>query len=179
MYAAYKGSIVKYVTFEGYHVDYPVWFTSEIVSKCYIDEYGYTQYPVDEADDTLVEGYDTFVMNNRGDIRKIAVDAFEDYYTDLGMGYAAPTSECIEYYEFNILHNNRFGHPKWIREMLNEGIVTSVNGCVMFYDHTGEIAVSPSCVFLRNRTGDVVYLESEKFDEVFYSPHFYLDGYFE
>ena len=180
MFAAMKDSVVEFVIFDGLTSSYPDWFHSEVLDHSYLDEDCYVIYPkafatadnMDDCADMLIEDYDVFVRNGRRDIRKISIDLFNDYYQDLGLGHAAPKSDMIEFFIFKTDGSQQGRIPGWIREMVREGIVTSIHGCVMFYDARGEIAMSPTCVFLRNNAGDVIYLETYKFSEFFFTPYF-------
>lgn len=180
MYAAMKNSVVEFVIFEGLTSSYPEWFHSEVLNYSYLDEDSYVIYPkafctaedMDDCADMLVEEYDVFVRNGRYDIRKISLDLFYEYYQDLGLGHAAPKGDLIEFFIFKTDRSQQGRIPTWIKEMVSEGIVMSLNGCVMFYDTRGEIAMSPTCVFLRNNKGDVIYLETYKFSEFYFTPYF-------
>lgn len=125
MYAALKSRASAYIIFQGGSSGaYPRWFSESIEQHTYLNEYGYhvaelpyRRYVVKDGgllywDDLLVEGYDIFIRNHQGSIRRIDMDILEESYEVIADGTIAYRDDCVEYVIFYKEMPDRI-YPEW------------------------------------------------------------------
>ena len=177
MYAARKGTLIEAILYVGEYDDrYPYWVHEEILYPGIPTKQGNLLIRIsDETDDeiafeTLIP-YRTIILRNKwGDLYFMGIQKFKKLFHHMGKNVAALKSDCIEYYE--IFKDTSFrAEPMWVQDCIyDEQIVFEYNQYT-FYDYTdGAIPMSPHCILLRNKVGDVKYIEPMHFDLSFDRP---------
>lgn len=161
MEAAFKGALLHYAVYEGFMEAYPRWFRNEIVDHTYVDEFGHSVYNLD----TLVEGWDIFMKNRFGDVRRVTRDEFDEYYVEVTRYKCAPHDAIIECFIFD---KHEYPIPAWIYEALSDGYIYKEYGRYWFVSsEDGAIPMDPEWVILRNEYGDIKYTPKHTFDRQF------------
>ncbi len=163
MYAAYKHNSIRYTIYEGITKDYPKCFRKEIIDHTYVDEFGFSIYNMD----TLVEGFDIFIMNSKGDIRRTNIDSFDDNFIQYNQHIAVPRHGVI--FEYAIFDSFNDLLPGWVEEAFDEGAVAKNEGVVMYYDHFGETPMNQPFILLKNKEGKVKTMDYNEFSRKFYT----------
>lgn len=181
-YAAFKGQTIDAVLYVGF-LDggyvYPDWFNEEVLLRCaYIETDGalYGRPFHEEGENQtfdFLSPHETILLRNRnGDIQAVNRYEFNKYYYPIGPDSAALHEDCVEYYIFNKEYDDK---PPWIRELFDTGHIqrTYYGDYVYYGEPEGEYAMSPTCIFIKNKDGDIRYLEPRTFYENFdtYNPY--------
>ena len=180
--AALREGVVDYVIFAGTWEmttsQYPRWFQEEVMDGILVDENRYTRYiekperSMDYYDKTLVD-YDTvFLRKPDGDIHSTTYDVFEELYISLdtnprtNSGIAAFREDTIEIVE---CHGGLpEAYPSWFYNFFSEGIVIADHDeTILFYGDDREISIKGHCYFLRNKNGQIAFMEKETFDKYY------------
>ena len=181
-YAAFKGHTIDAVLYVGF-LDggyvYPDWFNEEVLLRCrYIESDGalFANLPKEEGEHQTYEflsPHETVLFRNRYlEIQAVNRFEFNKYYYPVGPDSAALHEDCVEYYIFQYETDNR---PPWVKRLFDTGhiIRTDYNTFVFYGEPEGEYAMSPTSILIRNKDGDVRYLEPKTFYENFetYNPY--------
>jgi hypothetical protein len=116
---------------------------------------GYTEY----GDSITIETID----------RRVAVirkQTFNYLYCRLDDFTAALKEDCIEYVTYHPDKPISF-YPDWFREAMDDGWITNDYGTFIFLEDSGELAMSPNDIILRNFMGDLMYVEESKFHKYY------------
>lgn len=162
MEAAFRGSLLHYTVYEGFIEQYPRWFRNEIVDHTYVDEFGHSVYNLD----VLVEGWDIFMKNRYGDVRRVNREEFDSYYIEVSKTQCAPRDavlECFIYSDDDGIQDM----PYWMLEALQDSYIYKEYSTWWFVGSEGEIPMDPEWVILRNEYGDIKYTPKYIFDKQF------------
>jgi hypothetical protein len=108
-------------------------------------------------------GYTVVVETIDSRIIVISRETFDHLYTRLDDFTAALKGDCIEYV-VNDSDKDLLEYPEWFVDAVADGIIfTDGCGVDIFYDESGEIAMSPNSIILKNHVGDLRYMESDAF----------------
>ena len=178
--ASLKEGVVDFVIFAGQDEQYPAWFKREVLDGILVDESRYTRYipkadrAMDYYDKTMVE-YDSVFLRKpaSGDIHCTPYDVFEDLYIQLEVnnrtnsGQAAFREDTIEIVE---CHGGLPGsYPSWFYDYFSDGIVIqSLDETILFYGDDREISVEGHCYFLRNKQGQIAFMDHDTFQKYYY-----------
>ena len=160
-----RRSQVSFCIYEGITTTYPKWFRQEIVDHTYVDEFGYSVYNLD----VLTEGWDVFIRNRYGDIRRIDMDTFDRCYfiiTDSVAVLQGDQLECFVYKEDEDL----WSLPHWVIEAMQDGYIYKEYGtwwCINTNDDGGEIPMDSNWSVVQNRDGDIMYMPLHVLNELF------------
>ena len=103
------------------------------------------------------------IETNDGRVIVIKEETFEYLYFRLDDFTAALKDDCIEYV-VNEPNKLMFEYPNWFVEAVSDGIIFEMClGSYAFYDDSGDIAMSPNSMVLRNYKGELMYMEPYKF----------------
>lgn len=176
-FAALKEGVVDYVIFAGENEQYPAWFKEEVIGGILVDENRYTRYipqperSVDYYDKTIVEHSTVFLRKPQSrDIHCTSYDVFEDLYISLEVnprtnsGVAAFRDDAIEIVE---CHGGLPGaYPSWFYDYFSDGmVIESRDETILFYGDDRELSIVGHCYFLRNRRGQIAFMDHEAFDK--------------
>lgn len=187
MYTVMKHLAVNFVTFEGPpYQDYPDWFKDRVLPYIVEDEFGYhvlmgsgdpidgvSIYPEEYYDSELklVEGWDIFIMNPKGDVQRITDDLFFKHFTIVTGNVAALNDDVMRYTIYQ-------GYGDIIPEWMGMGVKTSGDITVMdtlmnvLNDVDDKLLMSHIMVILLNSRNETHYLSIEQFDEHMVSSEF-------
>lgn len=164
MYAATNDKTMEYIIWEGSTASYPDWYYRYVFDDILEDEFRYFHYVM--KDDTvieLVESVAVFLLNKRNEVKLLELDQLDTMCMRLTSRHCAFIEDCFLYY----IYEGRSGViPEWFMEQVEYGIVARQYGEWVYYDNRGEIAMSPSCVFLWNERTDMHYMETEDFKDI-------------
>lgn len=178
MFAALKGTIIRAVLYGTQDAVYPEWLKKEVIDELFEDNTGTMKYRLtDETDDifkwTTFEPYNTIVLRNKyGDIHTINLRRFERLYVEIGPWIAALKEDCVEYFKFT--KDTRMEDvPEWVKSRID-------SDGVIWMDHDAKwwcrpeiygARMSPTCIFIRNKKGEIRYMEVEEFERCFDAPN--------
>lgn len=109
------------------------------------------------------------IQKNNYEFTVITQEIFHQLYYELDDSKAALKGDCIEYCTY---HPNKplIYYPDWFGKAMEDGwIVNDYPGDLVFLEETGEVAMSPGSVILRNIMGDLKYMERDDFVK-YYEP---------
>ena len=162
MYAAFKSSVMSYVRYDGITCKYPRWFTDIMLDHVYIDEFGQSMYNLD----VLVEGWDHFVKNRFGDVRRYCEEDFEKYYTSVNNFKCVPHDAVLECYIWDNIDRKP---PEWLLQAFQEGDIWKEHGTYWIIDYLtlDSVPMDPAWVVLRDSNGVLKYTPKYIFTEQF------------
>lgn len=177
-YAAVKNNTIGAVIYTGVPLErYPKWFREDVLMGLRYDTFGQAHYMLtDETDDVqesiaLIPYKSVFLRNKHGDIRCVDFEIYKREYFDMGLYAAVHKSDCIEYFLWDSTIKMMTGLPEWVVEMVHFDEIHPEYGGWTFYDYeNGEIAMSQMCYLVRNKFGEIRYMEPEVFDKYFDKP---------
>lgn len=105
------------------------------------------------------------LMKERYNYFVTRLEVFENLYIELDESRAALKEDCIEYVIYS-RHKPLYMYPNWYVEACVDGFIFDDGhgyGGHMFYEESGEIAMSEGCYILRNFKGELKYMEYEDF----------------
>jgi len=98
-----------------------------------------------------------------GRVMVISKKTFDSLFYRLDAYTAALKENCIEYVFNGDVDADIFEFPEWYIDAVEDGIIYGDCGMDFFVEDSGEIAMSPSSVILKNHIGDLKHMESDKF----------------
>lgn len=162
MIAAFKSTAIDYAIFNGLTERYPEWFEKIVVDHTYVDEFGFSIYGLD----SLVEGYDVFVRNSKGEVKKLDYELFDNSYLTINDRIAVPRASTIEYLIYDGVKSN---YPGWFVEAVEYGLIERVYDTFYFNEEGGPIPMDHCFVLLRNDYGDLKHIDYTTFRDLFYT----------
>ena len=166
MYAAIPDDCMEYIVWEGLNANYPDTYYRFVQQNILEDEFRYCHFVTEEgAVIELVESVAVFLINKRKEVKLVEIQDLDDMGVRLTSRHFAMREDCFLYFIFEGCYGVM---PEWFMDKVEYGVVYRNEGIWMFYDESGEIAMSPSCVFIWNgRIDDELhYLETEDFKEM-------------
>lgn len=114
------------------------------------------------------EYYDTYIIERTdGNVKVVYKETFEYLYHKLDKFTAALKEDCIEY-AINDNNNPLTDYPEWYLDARFDGVIYSnCAGTTMLYEESGEIAMSPNSIVLRNFKGELRHIEAYKFHQYY------------
>lgn len=79
---------------------------------------------------------------------------------------AVAKSEALEYCRY--LGTLKVNYPQWFMALVDEGTLFNGDECVYYQSEFGDIAMADGDVLLRNKYGQVMYMECEEFNQTFF-----------
>lgn len=116
---------------------------------------GYSDY----GDTVVIETID-------GRVIVVRKHTFDFLYYRLDNFTASLKENCIEYI-VNEDSKCLFDYPTWYVEAVEDGFIYVNDGVDMFYTESGEIAMSPNSIILRNYKGELMYMEANVFSKYY------------
>lgn len=107
------------------------------------------------------------VEHAEGRVAVVNRDTFDYLYYRLNEFTAALKEDCIHY----IIHDPDkclFEYPEWFVDACSDGIIfeDDWHSCIL-YEESGDIAVAPNSMILRNYKGELKHLEAYKFHQYY------------
>lgn len=113
-----------------------------------------------------LDGDKVLILRDGYQYRVVSTDTFHAMYTPLSLEYAALNEDCIEYVIFHP-DKSLWEYPQWYNECIYHGwIVKEYYGWTLI-TIDGEMALPPGCVILKNKFGELKYLERNEFDKYY------------
>lgn len=176
MYAALRGSCVKYTIYMGMMESYPEWFQEEIADRILMDESHYTVWvspperKTDYYEKDLIETYSVVLRKCDGTHHITDWDTFVSLYQQftyeqsINGGIAAFKEDVIEYVEVvggAVVDN----YPEWFYAYFTESLNNPKDNETYLFniDGYGHMIVKDRCVVLRNRFNEIRQMTYEKF----------------
>lgn len=109
------------------------------------------------------QGNSVVIETSDGRVAVIKQETFDALYVRLNDFLAALKEDCIEYvvYEYN---KCMFAYPEWYADAVYDGLLFE-DECtpLILYSESGDIAIAPGSMILRNFKGDLQHLEAYQF----------------
>lgn len=110
------------------------------------------------------------------EVRVISKETFVELYQPLGNCLAAPVPDTIHYviWEYGKPFDS---YPFWFQQAMYDLYIFSIGDEFYFYHPDGEICMSPRAVILRNRDGELHYIEMKTFHSLYTTVGGNIDEY--
>ena len=178
MYGALKGTSIDAVTFVGVDnpITYPGWLNDVIFGWGYRrlsgGSIGYCEFAGEEDNviyQTLTPFKHIIIRNLRKEILICDLAGFEKDFVLIGSNRAALKEDCIEFFEHgqNTLEESL---PEWLSDKLYRDYYIfdhNAYDTLYFKDGGNRVIVAVNSVFIRNRLGDVTYMNPVDFSRIF------------
>lgn len=112
----------------------------------------YTEYP---GTSVVVE-----TMDNR--VIVISSETFEHLYYRLDDFNAAMKEDCIHYTDYRY-DKSIEEYPQWYQDAVDDGLIAYNGYTDSFYEEDGDLIMSPKAIILKNRFGELKYMERYNF----------------
>lgn len=187
MYTVLKDLAINYVRFEGppYNM-YPDWFVDKVLPYIVEDEFGFnilmgsgdpkegvSIYPEEyyDVELKLVEGWDIFIMNPKGDVQRISDDLFFKHFTIVTGDVAALNDDVMRY---TIYEGYGDIIPEWMSSKFKyrDGFTAMDTFMDVLEDVDDGLAMNQVLVILLNSRDETHYMDVRQFDEHMVSNHF-------
>lgn len=111
---------------------------------------------------------DVMLERHDGECIIISRETFDHLYVKLNDDTAALKEDCIEYTVYN-LYRPLDNYPDWYTEAVYDGMIFRSDGgpTHFFVDESGELAMSPEAIILRNSRGLLRYMERDTFNSMY------------
>lgn len=174
MRAALRGTYTEYAHFNSISDRYPDWLVDELYDSIFSNESSYSFWSpegdreVEYYDKTLIADYSVFLRNSSGHIHVTTYDAFIELYdiftydSFTNSGLVALKEDSIEFVECKA-GVIPAGYPSWFYEYFTEAVNFPQEPETIFINDRFDISVDDRCIFLRNKFGEVRYMEYESF----------------
>jgi hypothetical protein len=168
MYAALRGSCVKYVIYMGMMESYPEWFKEEIADRILMDDSRYTVWTsppermTDYFEKDLIETHSIVLRKDDGTTHIAECETFDAMYhiftydQSVNGGIAAFKEDVIEYVEVvgGVVADR---YPEWFYAYFTESLNNPKDNETYLFniDGHGYMTVKDRCVVLRNRFNEL------------------------
>lgn len=134
-YCALKSDCMAYMIFTGVAnpESHPVWYTDMFEKQTYMNEYNY--YVITNIqdinkglipwEDTLTEGYDVFLRNKVGDVRRSNIYDLDDKMIEVADGTVALNENCLPYVIYNGSDIEKY--PDWFQDFYTNTLRNIMN----------------------------------------------------
>lgn len=120
----------------------------------------------------LSDGWEYLLLKDNYRYMTVSAETFNSLFERLTDTLAALREDCIEYVIYSP-YTPLLAYPKWYIDEHHDfggSLYEHSFGTTYFYEESGELLMSPGSVVLRNKLGDVRYMERETFFKYYEIP---------